>query len=167
MSKPESLVFEVLNKGHDRTKFDCGVEPLDQYLIKRAGQEQRRNVAFSYVMTMKGSDSVKGYYTLSASSVLVDKLPQELAKVTRYEFVPAVLIGRLALDKSLHKKGYSSMLLVDALRRVGRSKDFAVMLVIVDAKNKEAEAFYKKYGFMPLGDENNRLYIPYKTIASL
>jgi predicted GNAT family N-acyltransferase len=167
MTKEISLDIKLLDKTHDRSAFDCGDETLNDYLLKRAGQELRRNIAFPYAMTLKGQNEVCGYYTLSASSVQANQLPAEIAKVTRYDYLPAVLIGRLALDKALQGKGVGQLLLVDALRRVSRSKDFAVMLVIVDAKDQKSEDFYKHFGFTKLDNKHRKLFIPFKSIKDL
>lgn len=167
MTKRKPMVFELLTKAHNRSQFDCGVKTLNEYLKTRSGQELKRNISFPYIMTFEDESQVRGFYTLSASSVLLNDLPPELAKVTRYDFVPAVLIGRLALDKSLHGKGYGQNLLIDALRRISRSKDFAVMLVIVEAKDQQAVNFYTNYGFEHLEDSKRRMYIPFKTIEKI
>lgn len=64
------------------------------------------------------------------------------------EQIPAVILARLALDRRLHGKGLGARLLVDALTRiVGASKEVAFRLVVVDAIDEEAAAFYEKYGF--------------------
>lgn len=166
-SKP-SLLFERLNKSHQRQSFDCGVDVLNTYLKTRSNQDHRNNVAFSYVMTFDSEKQVRGFYTLSAASVLLDDLPAELAKRTRYELVPAVLIGRLAVDTGLRGQGYGQLVLIDALRRIARASDFAVMAVIVDAKDDDAKSFYTRFGFLPLeGKKGNRLFIPFESIKNL
>ncbi len=37
-----------LDKRHDRTSFDCGVEPLNDYLKKYALQNQKKDAARTY-----------------------------------------------------------------------------------------------------------------------
>ena len=160
----KAVVFELLNKSHNRTLFDCGSLPLNDYLKTRSGQELRRNISFPYILRFEEETQVMGYYTLSATGVSVSELPEKYAKLTRYKIVPAVLIGRLALDKSVKGLGYGRFLLVDALRRIIQSKDFAIMIVVVDPKDQSAIRFYQKFGFMFLGEENKRMYLPYKSI---
>lgn len=167
MTEAVSLDFNLLQKTHDRSAFDCGDDSLNEYLLKRSGQELRRNIAFPYMMTLKGQNQVCGYYTLSASSVQANKLPPEIAKITRYDYLPSVLIGRLALDKNLQGKGYGQYLLIDALRRISRSRDFAVTLILVEAKDQKAEDFYEHFGFMNLDSEQRTLFIPFKSIKDL
>ena len=167
MTKDISLEFRLLEKQHDRSGFDCGDKTLNEYLLKRSGQELQRNIAFPYVMTFEGENQIRGYYTLSASSVQANKLPSEITKITRYDYLPAVLIGRLALHKTLHGQGYDQYLLIEALRRITRSKDFAVTLVLVEAKDKKSEDFYKHFGFIKLNSEQRMLFIPFKSIKDV
>lgn len=75
MTEAVSLDFNLLQKTHDRSVFDCGEESLNEYILKRSGQELRRNIAFPYIMTLKEQNQVCGYYTLSASSVQANQLP--------------------------------------------------------------------------------------------
>ena len=163
----DQAVIELMTKAHDRAGFSCGVEPLDTYLKTRAGQDQRNNVAFPYVLTLGGNPQILGYYTLSASSVPLTALPPRLAKLTRYELAPAVLLGRLAVDQRLRGQGYGAHLLIDALRRVAHSGDVAVLVVIVDPKDQMATDFYGKFGFAPLEGEGGRMFIPFKTIRDI
>jgi len=164
MSK-RAIVFELLNKSHNRKLFDCGISPLNDYLKTRSGQELRRNISFPYILRFEKETQVMGYYTLSATAISVSELPKKYSKLTHYQIVPAVLIRRLALDKSLQGLGYGQFLLVDALRRIFQSKDFAIMMVVVDPKDQSAINFYQKFGFMFLGGEEDRMYLPYQTIA--
>ncbi len=167
MKIPKPLVFELLNKSHDRSGFSCGRKSLHDYLVTRSGQELRQNIAFPYVMTFEGENRVLGYYTLSATSIPLYALPRNIAKVTRYEVVPAILIGRLALDMTMQGQGTGKLLLVDALRRIARSSDFAILVVVVDPKDEEAIRFYERFGFASLHGMDGRMFLPFKTIKGL
>ena len=112
---------------------------------------------------------VLGYYTLSASVVGVDELPQALAKkLPRYPQLPVTLLGRLAVDSSLKGRGLGQFLLMDALQRsLHAAAEIAAMAVVVDAKDEAAAAFYGHFGFAPLQQQPRRLFLPVKTIAGL
>jgi len=169
--KPQQTEFrvEALSKRHDRKGFSCGVEPLDRYLRVQAGQDARRRVAAPFVLCMGQSNAVLGYYTLSARSVDIGAWPEEVArKLPRYPAVPATLLGRLAVDSRLRGKGMGEHLLMDALRRAFEaSRDVASVAIIVDAKNHDAEMFYRHYEFIPFADRPNRLFLPMGTIEGL
>jgi len=163
----DAWIFERLAKKHDRTKFSCGVDTLDDYLMRRAGQEQRRGVTFPYVL-IRGDDlRVLAYYTLSATSIALTDLPPVMAKQLGYPAAPAALIGRLAVDQSLQGQGIGQLVLIDALRRLTATESLAIMLVVVDPKNEAATHFYARLGFEPLSSEDRRMYLPFKTIKNL
>lgn len=166
MTQTARWVFDRLDGRHVRDRFDCGVEALNLYLKTRAGQEQRRHVAFTHVMTQDEEADVLAYYTLSAASVALTDLPPDLAKQLGYRMAPAALIGRLAVDRTLQGQGVGKLVLVDALSRIARA-DLAIMLVLVDPKDDAAASFYARYGFSRLGDAGGRMFLPFKTLKAL
>jgi GNAT superfamily N-acetyltransferase len=158
-----------LGKGHDRSSFACGSEPLDRYLQQQARQDAEKRVAAPFVLIEPPSSRVLGYYTLSASVITADALPAEFAKkLPRYPQLPVTLLGRLAVDQRQRGKGLGEFLLMDALHRSLRAAaEIAAMAVIVDAKDPEAEAFSAHFGFIPLQRQPARLFLPMKTVAAL
>jgi predicted GNAT family N-acyltransferase len=167
MPKPAFQV-QPLRPHHDRAGFSCGVEPLDNYLKKQAGQDVKKRVAAVFVLTADDS-TIGGYYTLSQFSVDLGVLPQGTArKLPRYPSVPATLIGRLAVSTAFHGQGLGELLLMDALRRsLTLSRQIASAAVIVDAKDDRALSFYRKYGFLELPDIPGRLFLPMATVERL
>ncbi len=161
--------IEALGKTHDRTAFDCGSAALDRYLRQQAGQDAEKNVAAPFVLTVPPALRVLGYYTLSASPVNANELPDTWAKkLPRYPQLPVTLLGRLAVDQSMKGKGIGQFLLMDALRRsFEAAATIAAMAVLVDAKDDAAEAFYRHFSFLPLHERPRRLFLPMKTVARL
>lgn len=170
--KPEAEIygyrFEPLGASHDRASFSCGVEPLDRYLRRQARQDVEKHAAAVFVLT-PDSRIVAGYYTLSACAIRLGQLPSEVArKLPRYPDVPATLIGRLAVSADHRGRRLGALLLLDALRRaLEHSRSVASVAVVVDAKDEGARSFYLKYGFLPLADISNRLFLPMAAIESL
>jgi ribosomal protein S18 acetylase RimI-like enzyme len=160
--------FEPLGPAHDRAAFSCGVEALDNYLRKQASQDVKKRVALAFVLTPNGK-TVAGFYTLSQYAVELDAIPGALAaKLPKYPFVPATLIGRLAVSNEFRGQGLGELLLMDALNRcLSGSRQVASAVVVVDAKDDRAAAFYKKYGFMELPHTPRRLFLPMATIEKL
>jgi ribosomal protein S18 acetylase RimI-like enzyme len=161
--------IEPLAKKHDRAAFSCGYEELDRYIKERASQEAKKQIAAPFVLLEGGDNSVIGYYTLSATSILLTDLPEETAKkLPRYPDVPASLLGRLAVDARYKRRGHGELLLMDALRRAFQATtDVASFAVVVDPKNKKSRSFYEHYGFLAFRDQKLRMYLPMKTIADL
>jgi GNAT superfamily N-acetyltransferase len=154
---------------HDRATFCCGVEALDIYFQRQAGQDARKYVAASFVLIDKSIDRIAGYYTLSALSIAAGELPPEIKqklKLPKYPILPATLLGRLAVDRNDRGRGLGELLLMDALRRAWRSK-IASMAVIVDAKDESARSFYERYQLTQFPNYPNRLFLPMAAIAKL
>jgi len=160
------LLSGPLNSSHDRGGFSCGVAVLDEYLRRQASQDMRRHVAAVFVLVREDQpQTILGFYTLASFAVETSGLPEETArKLPRYPTTPATLIGRLA--RSVDRPGHRSLLLADALGRIlDNAKQVASALVVVDAKDEGAAAFYRKHGFIPFGGTARKLFLPMKTIA--
>lgn len=163
-----AFICERLAKRHNRAAFECGIPELDDYLQNRASQDVRRRVAATFVLVPKDAPkTIAGFYTLSATSIILDDLPESFQKkLPKYPQVPAVLIGRLARDMNF--PGVGSLLLSNALQRAVRtSVDIATAVVLVDAKNEAAATFYESFGFKPVSASSDRMYLPMKTAERL
>lgn len=112
---------------------------------------------------------IAGYYTLSASSAKPVELPLEITKkLPPYPTLPAMLIGRLALDRRYHGKGMGELLLLNALGNARRlTTRIGAIAVLVDAKDESARRFYEKYGFVRFATEEFRLALAMKAIERI
>lgn len=114
--------IETLAPEHDRAAFSCGVEALNQYLLRQVSQDVRRSVSACYVAVEVGTGRIAGYYTLAAGGVPLNELPPTLTKrLPRYPSVPVARIGRLAVDQAFHGRSLGAALLADAALRAARS----------------------------------------------
>ena len=141
---------------------------LDQYLHALAHQDQRRHAAAVFVLIARASGTIAGYYTLAAAAVELAALPDSVQRrLPRYPAVPATRIGRLAVSLAHQGKGLGGMLLTSALdRSLRQCAEIAAALVVVDALDESAVAFYKHFGFMPIPDESRRLFVLMSTVAT-
>ena len=162
------FAIKPLGDKHDRAAFSCGVEALDSYLHKQAGQDARKHAAVAFVATADGK-TIAGYYTLSQYAIELDVVPDAVAKkLPKYPTVPATLLGRLAVSSEFRGQRVGETLLMDALHRtLDLSKQAASAGVIVDAKDDSAVSFYRKYGFLDLPKLERRLFLPMGTIEQL
>jgi hypothetical protein len=80
------------------------------------------------------------------------ELPADIIrKLRRYPLIPAMLLGRLAVDQRYRGLGYGRFLLADALFRAVRS-EIASFAVVVQAKDEAARRFYERESFLPFPD---------------
>lgn len=154
-----------LDAEHDRTTLNSGSESLDRYLREQVTQDVRRRVAACFVALADGQ-RIAGYYTLASASLLLDELPASTGKkLPRYPTVPAVRMGRLAVDQAFKGRGLGGALLADALDRAARS-EIAAYALMVDAKDGTAAAFYQHHGFIALPDSPHTLFLPLATVLT-
>jgi GNAT superfamily N-acetyltransferase len=160
--------LRALSPDHNREQFSSGVEPLDRYFRQQAGQDRRRDIAQVWVLEELESHLVAGFYTLSAAQIDLDNIPANLSRrLPRYPSVPALLLGRLAVDQRFRGQGLGRILLFDAFRRTcDISEQAGIFALLVDAKDVEAVTFYHRFGFEPT-DDPNRLLIPLSRLREL
>jgi ribosomal protein S18 acetylase RimI-like enzyme len=152
-----------LGAEHDRGPFHCGEEALDRYFQTQATQDIRRRIANCFVAVEAVTGQIAAYYTIAVASIPFVDLPQEEARrLPRYPTLPAVRIGRLAVDQRYQGRGLGGALLVDAVRRTVQAPP-AVYTLLVDAKSDDAVAFYRRYGFRPLTGQPRTLFLPLAT----
>jgi GNAT superfamily N-acetyltransferase len=167
---------EPLNESHDRSLFSCGQEPLDRYFKTQVTQDTRRRVATCFVALDTEAatvpEQVAAYYTLASAGIPLTDLPPEIVKkLPRYPSIPAVRVGRLAVNTKFQGRGLGAALLADALHRVlGAcviSSSAASYALLVDAKDDSAANFYKHLGFIALASQPHTLFLPLATAEKI
>ena len=113
-----SYITTLLSKKHSKENFTCGKDMLDKYLHMQAKQDVNRKLTACFILS-DDEVTVKGYYTLSNTSVNRDFLPEKIIKKLppSYKLLPATLLGRLAVDINYKGQGVGTNLLIDALKR--------------------------------------------------
>ena len=160
---------ELLQKKHQKSDFNCGIELLDNYLKFQASQDVKRKLSVCFVIVDNLSQTVKGYYTLSNNSIPFRIVPESFRKnlPKSYTYIPTTLLGRLAVAKNYKGNNLGKHLLIDALKRsLQLSASIGSFAVVVDPINKNAENFYKKYGFINL-PESGKMFLAMKSIKQV
>jgi GNAT superfamily N-acetyltransferase len=130
---------------HDLDQFSSGTPPLDEWLRRRARQNEGGGASRTYVIC-EGL-RVIGYYSLAAGSVLRAAATGRVRR-NMPDPVPVALLGRLAVDKGWQRQGLGAALLRDAvLRVVGAAGTIGVRALLVHAISDEARRFYEHNGF--------------------
>ena len=164
-----SYLTVILNSSHKKKNFSCGKKLLDDYLQMQAKQDVKRRLSACFILE-EVDNTVKGYYTLSSTSIKKELLPDDIVKKLppTYQNLPATLLGRLAIDNSYKGQKLGELILIDALKRSYNTSlgSIGSMAVIVDPIDDEAIEFYKKYGFILLPD-SGKMFISMETISNL
>jgi len=147
-----------LTVGHQTAGFDCGIDSLNEWLIRRALKNEYGGGSRAYVVCE--DKQVVGYYAIAAGSVARGDSPGRIRR-NMPDPIPALVLGRLAVDRGCQGAGIGQGLLKDALARsINVSQQIGARVLIVHALNNKAEAFYLKHGFMVNQAIPNILLLP-------
>ena len=146
--------------------FDCGQKALNNYIQKNVTKDVKNGSCTCFVM-LNEKEEVTAYYTLSTESINIESAPPEFQKKIKYQYVPLILLGRLAVDKTQKAQGFGKLMLVDALKKSLNVANHHVgaVAVIVDPITDAAKNFYLKYGFTSIPD-SGRMFMSMKKIES-
>jgi len=136
---------EPIRADHDFAGFDSGVPALDEWLRKRALSNEIGGASRTLVSCVESR--VVGFYSLAAASV-VHSVATSRARRNMPDPLPAIVLGRLAVDRTFQGKGLGLSLLQDAvLRATGAADAIGVRVLLVHALSEDAKRFYERYGF--------------------
>ncbi len=146
---------------HNCAEFDCGTPELNDYLVRRATQDRRRNLSQVYVLVGPTDPAtVLGYYPLSAAQIDADQLSErQRRRLPRYP-IPCFRMGRFAIGQRFQGQGMGKCLLGCAVDRCLQARQaVAAFALIVDAKDIDAKSFYEHFGFVAFADKPLSLYL--------
>lgn len=160
ITAPERIAIE-----HDTAAFDSGEATLDEWLRKRALKNSSSGGSRCFVICQ--GKIVIGYYSLSSGAVAHEVAPKAMRR-NMPDPLPAMLLGRLAVDRQYHNQGLGSALLRDAmLRTLSISQEIGVALMFVHALHDQAKQFYLSRGFVPSPLQPMTLMMTVATIQAI
>lgn len=139
--------------------FDSGEESLDRYLAERALTNHLADLGRCYVCIDGDTNTVLGYYTLSAVAVEHADLPGKVRRNAPNP-VPTVLMGRLAIGTKAQGSGLGRLLVRDAILSVLAAADrIGVRILLVHALHEQTAGFYETLGFKRSPTDPLHLYL--------
>ena len=159
------LRIERLAKTHDRKKFGCGKGSLDSFLKHSARQHASRGLSRTFVLIDdEDRRKILGYFTLTVCEVLPERIPD--LRLQRYPHrMPASKLARIAIHSDCQRRGFGSLLLLDAMQRtVAIAENAGLIGLFVDAIDEPAAVYYRKYGFVALESNPLQLFLAMGTI---
>lgn len=136
-----------------RNSFDSGEPTLDRWLATQARQSMESRDAVSYLLLDDDElledeqPRIAGYYCLSSGDVRRADAPESMAKRAP-DPIPAVRMGRFAIDERYQGQGLGAELLSEALRSAVAAGDLiGARVMLVDAISEQAFGFYARFGF--------------------
>ena len=159
---------ESIDKKHDREAFDCGEEALNHFLRRHARKSHEVGGAKTFLaIDDGGGKTVLGFYSLCPASVHYTRTPEIVRRGLARHDVPGFRLARLAVDRRFQGQGIGGQLLLAAGRRcLLASSEVGGVVLVIDAKNERAAAWYAVYGAVPLLDTPLCLLLPLATIEA-
>ena len=135
---------EPLTASHLIADFDSGVPSLDEWLRRRAVQNQTSGASRTFVTCKEGK--VVGYYALASSAVTPAAAPGRFRR-NMPDPIPVVVLARLAVDRTEQGRGLGHALFQDAAKRVIHAAEaIGIRGLLVHALSEDAKAFYVTLG---------------------
>lgn len=162
------MLCQKLNKTlHFVATFDSEEPSLNDYLKTLASQHADKDISSTFVLPAETGSEIRGFYTLSLAMLVGEQLSEATRrahKLPKHE-LPAILLGRLAVDRRHQGRGWGGILLMDAMLRASRIADAAgAVALLTDSLNDGAAEFYRHYGFEALPSQPTRLILPMKVV---
>jgi predicted GNAT family N-acyltransferase len=154
------LQTSLVDSGHRTEKFDCGVPDLDDFIKNRAVEAGNLGVCRTYVLVLPNGQVV-GYYTLSAWLIgIKEATPGILDGIIETHSMPAILLGKLAVDKQSQDLGLSKILIRDAIEKTfTTAESVGVRAMALHAMTDRLVKTYGTYGFLPSSNAKKPHYL--------
>ena len=169
----------VLTENHSIKPFDCEDDDLNEFLFEEAIPYRKEKLATTFVV--ENNERTLGYYSLLNDSLQLRedmftsksqfrKFLRELVPYPKRHLktIPALKIGRLAIDKTFKGKGLGSVIMANIISKcIKMNEEQACRLITVDAY-KQAVPFYQKMGFKFLieGDKDDTTRLMFLDLTS-
>lgn len=156
----QTVVLVPYSPGYKLGDFDCGTEDYNQFLTNDAQYYVEQSISQVRLLIHKQTADVIAYMALSTDSFLLDK-EEKMKEAIEIPInsIPALKIGKLAVDFRYKDKPYGSFMLWLALGVLEQINETGVgcRFLVVDAditQNTETPSFYEKNGFVYNEKEN-------------
>lgn len=155
----------ALSPSHDCTHFDCGDGGLNAWLRKRALKNEAAHGSRCFVVC--DGAFVVGFYALAAGSVAHERAPAAVRR-NMPDPIPAIVLGRLAVDKALQNRGLGADLLHDAvLRALRAAQEIGARAILCQALSERARRFYMRHGFVESTFDDLVVMLDLKRVGTL
>src|SRR5712692_6140958 len=152
--------------------FDCGDEPLNNYLQRHAWTNQQKvSIGVTHVAIDEAAPRVVlGYFSLATASVPRDAFPKKYVRGLPPYDLPLILLARLAVDRRFAGRGLGHALISEALRISLRVADEVGCRCIITDAYRDRVSWYARYGFVPIEGASatgpQRMFLDVRTIRA-
>jgi GNAT superfamily N-acetyltransferase len=150
--------------------FDCGDEPLNNYLRRHAWvNQQKMSIGVTFVAVDEGAPRTAiGYFTLAMASAPHDAFPKKYVRGLPPYDLPLILLARLAVDRRFGGQGLGHALISEVFKIALRAADDVGCRCIITDAYRDRTAWYARYGFVPVEgaaeSKPQRMFLDIRTV---
>lgn len=138
---------------------------MNAWFKDRAWDNQVNNLSRTTVVTDAGTGRIVAYLTLAVGQIERAHLPKKLQRNKPLN-IPILLLGQLAVDVSMQRKGIGPDLLTHALgQALVIAETVGTFAVLTHPLDDNARAFYRRYAFADLPGDPNSMILRIADIA--
>ena len=153
------------DKRLSREHFDSGRPVLDQWLKLNASQQESMDNCRTVLAIDEDTGLTIGYFTLLNYLLKADEVALAFGVENGRYPKPAVLLARLAVHRPYQGRGVGTLMLEGAFERAAAVADLSgCELLVVDAIDVEAAAYYLMNDFRAFRSNPLRLYVAMKDV---
>ena len=147
-----AVTIRRLEEFDEVENFDCGDEPLNNYLKRHAWTNQQKiSIGVTHVAVDESAPRiVLGYFTLATSSIPRERFPKKFVRGLPPYDLPLILLARLAVDRRFSGRGLGHALISEALKITLRVADEVGCRCIITDAYPDKVGWYARYGFVPI-----------------
>ena len=163
-------IKKLVKKDLDNFDFDCKIKDLNEFLRDDAWLQETQKVNITYLWYLKKTKKIAGYITLSCDSIhLSGRKKEEMQQIgISYRALPALKVGRMAVNQDYFKKGLGTLMIWFAIELVKQINTYSgCRFITLESKNESSLPermrpihFYKKLGFIVTKERKKTSYIP-------
>jgi GNAT superfamily N-acetyltransferase len=167
-----AIVVRKLEECDEIAHFDCGDEPLNNYLRRHAWTNQQKTaIGVTYVAVEQcAPGAVLGYFTLAASSLARERFPKRFVRGLPHYDLPLLLLARLAVDRRFQERGLGHVLISEALKIAMHIADEIGCRCIITDAYRDKTGWYARYGFHFLSEaaagSTQKMFLDVRTIRA-
>lgn len=142
------LRFKILEAEIAEGMFDCGVESINDYVIR---SYLATILQHGYAYQIFYEETVIGYYMITFSHIRIEDCPESISEYTSglSEYLYSIEIKYLAIDKRFQKRKIGTYVLSSVVKSIKDcAQVFPIRLITIDARVDLVE-WYKRMGFVP------------------
>jgi GNAT superfamily N-acetyltransferase len=146
--------FKILEVG-DNYNFDCGDHDLTEFFLENAIPHKKELIGVTYFFYDGLHKSAVSFFTVSNDAVRTDSFKESLPEGKKYNFYPAVKIGRFGVTKEYQRQSVGRQMMNFIKSFFVLENKTGCRFLTVDAYNKqEILEFYVKNGFTFLTEKD-------------